>query len=127
MSMTRREMVLGVVAAALAGVGLEACARRAPSAEEPASIQPTVPAAAPRTPQPAATAEVSGGAPKRGGTLLVGVQNDWVTMDPAYNNGGSDVMFLVYDPLFFQQMDAAGNLHQSAANYDTADESSVTR
>jgi peptide/nickel transport system substrate-binding protein len=102
-----------VVAAALAGVGLEACARRAPSAEEPAAIQPTVPApqpAAPRTPQPAATAEVASGAPKRGGTLVVGVQNDWVTMDPAYNNGGSDVPFMVYDPLFFQQMDAAGNL-----------------
>src|SRR5438094_3430205 len=111
MAMTRREMVLGVVASALAALGLEGCARRAPSAEEPtpATSQPTQPvAAAPRSGQP--TPEAAGGAPKRGGMLLVGVQNDWVTMDPAYNNGGADVPFMVYDPLFFQQMDAAGNL-----------------
>jgi len=108
MAMTRREMLLGVVVSAVATLGLEACVRRAPSTEEPAPVvsQPT--GSASRSVQP--TAEPASGAPKRGGTLLVGVQNDWVTMDPAYNNGGSDVPFMVYDPLFFQQMDAVGNL-----------------
>jgi peptide/nickel transport system substrate-binding protein len=108
MAMTRREMLLGLVASALATLGLEACARRAPEETAPVTSQPTAVAAVPRPVQP--TPEPASGAPKHGGTLLVGVQNDWVTMDPAYNNGGADVPFMVYDPLFFQQMDANGNL-----------------
>ncbi len=60
------------------------------------------------TPAPTAPGGVSGtqsaqapaaGSPKRGGTLTVAVQNDWVTMDPLFNTAEPTGFAMMYDGL----------------------------
>jgi peptide/nickel transport system substrate-binding protein len=58
------------------------------------------------TPAPTAAGGVSGsssapaaGSPKRGGTLTVAVQNDWVTMDPLFNTAEPTGFAMIYDGL----------------------------
>jgi ABC-type transport system substrate-binding protein len=128
--LTRRRFVLRMGTLVLTATGLAACARRADvpaapaatvapvatvapattsgptvapaSASAPTQVggQPTVAAAAPT----AATAQ-----PRRGSTITVGVVNDWITLDPAYNNAENSPHRMLYDPLLFYRSDAAGN------------------
>jgi peptide/nickel transport system substrate-binding protein len=58
------------------------------------------------TPAPTASGGVPGtasqapaGSPKRGGTLTVAVQNDWVTMDPLFNTAEPTGFAMIYDGL----------------------------
>jgi len=39
---------------------------------------------------------------------VVGVVNDWITMDPAYNNAENSPQRMLYDPLLFYKPDASG-------------------
>jgi peptide/nickel transport system substrate-binding protein len=95
--MTRREFlrVAGIAA------GVAALSAWAPA---PASIPLT---AMPR--QAAPTAVPTAGAPKRGGTLVMGAQNDTSTLDPHRSSGPSSVQSLVYDSLIRWDVDAKGN------------------
>src|SRR5579859_6214845 len=91
--LTRRQTVLQFAMLALAGTGLEACLRQSAAPAAGPTAAAGGPAAAPAptvatAPTPVAarptspTAAQVAGPPKRGGMLTVGVQNDWVTMDP---------------------------------------------
>ncbi|HEX8966402.1 MAG TPA: ABC transporter substrate-binding protein [Chloroflexota bacterium] len=115
MVFTRRALVGGLLASGLAAIGLGACARRAPTLDQPPTLAsaPTAASAGSPTLSPlgaAPTGQPVSGPARRGGMLTVGVQNDWVTLDTAYNNADSSPLFMVYDPLFFQQTDASGSL-----------------
>ncbi|HEV7665167.1 MAG TPA: ABC transporter substrate-binding protein [Chloroflexota bacterium] len=119
-ALTRRRLVLQLGTAVLAITGLAACARRtdvpaAPTALPTAAttIAPTTapttvaaPASAP-TVRPTAPPPVA--AARRGGTITVGVVNDWITMDPAYNNAENSPQRMLYDPLLYYRADAQGN------------------
>ena len=114
-NLTRRRFVVHLGTAALAATGLAACARRSEApALPPATVAappataaaPTQSAAAPAPTRPAAPAAV---AAKRGGTVTVGVVNDWITMDPAYNNAENSPHRMLYDPLLYYRSDANGN------------------
>jgi peptide/nickel transport system substrate-binding protein len=110
----------------LAATGLAACARRAEP--PPAAVTITPPASAPATQTSAAPAPATSSSgqatpggqvpaggqatqaapPKRGGGIVVGVVNDWITMDPAYNNAENSPQRMIYDPLLFYKADASG-------------------
>lgn len=123
--MSRRRFVVQLGSLALAATGLAACARRAeppaaaPATVAPAAVVPTAtsatsaaaaptsaPASAPTSaPTPATSAAAQ---PKRGGSITVGVVNDWITMDPAYNNAENSPQRMLYDPILFYRPDASG-------------------
>jgi ABC-type transport system substrate-binding protein len=68
----------------------------AEAAKPAAAAQPAAAPAKPtEAPKPAA------GTPKRGGTITVGVQNDWLTFDTALNSASEGTHYNIYDPLFF--------------------------
>ena len=119
--LSRRRFVFHVLAGTVAATGLAACARRAePPAAAPATVAPATvaPASAGATTAPAAAAPTTAaaarptaapaGQPKRGGTITVGVTNDWITLDPAYNNADNSPQRMLYDPLLFYTPDASG-------------------
>ena len=123
--LTRRRLVLHMGTLVLAATGLAACARRtdapaAPAATAaPAAAPTTAPApgaaptqAAPAAGQPTPPAVQATSAPaqqaRRGGTITVGVVNDWITLDPAYNNAENSPHRMLYDPLLFYRSDASG-------------------
>src|SRR5262245_57477468 len=123
--LSRRRFVFQVVAGAVAATGLAACARRAeppaaasataaPATAAPASAGATtapVAAAAPTSAPAAAAARptsVPAGQPKRGGSITVGVTNDWITLDPAYNNADNSPQRMLYDPLLYYKADSSG-------------------
>src|SRR5579864_4393878 len=94
---TRRHILIRLGALAAGGLGLSACLRQpapaAPPTSAPVGVNaqsaPAVlsaPTTAPAAPTSAAAAPAATGQPKRGGQITVGVQGDWVTMDPPNNN-----------------------------------------
>jgi len=94
---SRRHFLLrttGVLAGfATAGL-LQACGGAvAPTASGGATGSPSAPPAA-------------AGDPKRGGTLTVAVQNDWVTMDPLFNTAEPTGFAMIYDGLIVWGKDA---------------------
>ena len=102
--------LLGLTAA----LGLAACARRAPeAATSGAAAANLAPTAAPAptvalvtaAPTPAPT---TAAAPRRGGMLMTATQTDWITFDNIYNSANGSAAFMVYDPLFFLQLDDKG-------------------
>ena len=122
--LSRRRFVLQVVAGAVAATGLAACARRAeppaaatvaPATGAPATGATTAPATTAASGAGAPTASAAArptaqaaGQPKRGGTITVGVTNDWITLDPAYNNADNSPQRMLYDPLLFYKPEASG-------------------
>src|SRR5689334_2783708 len=129
-TVTRRQ-VLGGLVGSMATLGLAACARRAPEAAPPVSTGPT-PAAAPTgapvavapTPQPKPTA--AAGPPRRGGMLMTATQTDWITFDNIYNSANGSATLMVFDPLFFLQLDDKGTWRATPGlieKWDTADTS----
>lgn len=95
--LSRREFLTrtaGVVAG-IAAVGLlQACGGGA-----------TTPAA---TTTSGSSAPQQAGNAKRGGTLTVAVQNDWVTMDPLFNTAEPTGFAMIYDGLIRWGKDASG-------------------
>jgi peptide/nickel transport system substrate-binding protein len=94
----RRELlkVLGLGAVAAASLPLlEACAPAAPATQKPA--EPAKPAEAAKPADAAKpAAQTAAGTPKRGSSITVVVQNDWVTFDPPFNTaepGGSNMIY----------------------------------
>src|SRR5579859_2084274 len=127
-TLSRRRLVTGLFGS-MAALGLAACARRAPDATNPAP-PPTAPVAAPTgasvtaVPQPAATQ--AAGPPKRGGMLMTATQTDWITFDNIYNSANGSAALMVYDPLFFLQLDDKGTWRATPGlieKWDTADTS----
>ncbi|MCL4369605.1 MAG: ABC transporter substrate-binding protein [Chloroflexi bacterium] len=96
---------------------LVACASSAPTAtpagSAPAATKPAAATAAPKA-EPAATSKPAAptAAPaaniKRGGTLRVGVQNDWVGQDPAATTVDSPSFGMMYEAMVFWRPDAKG-------------------
>lgn len=91
-------------------------ATQAPAAQtKPAEAKPA--AAAPPTAAPAAAAKpaaeapkpaAAAGTPKRGGTLTLAVQNDWLTFDITLNTASEGTHFLIFDPLVFYERNDKG-------------------
>jgi peptide/nickel transport system substrate-binding protein len=117
-NLTRRRLVCQLGTAVLAATGLAACARRTdapvPAATTGATAPPATVVAPPTQPAAAPSATIQPTAPtieqaKRGGTITVGVVNDWITMDPAYNNAENSPQRMVYDPLLYYRADASGD------------------
>jgi peptide/nickel transport system substrate-binding protein len=122
---SRRQVLVQLAALAVGGLGLEACLRgpAAPTAPTSAPVSlnaptaaalsnaptsaPAAAAAATSAPTSAPTAQPAN-QPKRGGTVTVGVQGDWVTLDPPNNNADLNVILMIYDPLLFFRPDASG-------------------
>ena len=105
-----RRRFIAATAGSVAALGLAACARRAPEAAPPPAPNPAPTPAAP-TPasvSAAAPAPTPAGAPKRGGMLMTATQTDWITFDNIYNSANGSAAFMVYDPLFFLQLDDKG-------------------
>jgi peptide/nickel transport system substrate-binding protein len=79
-------------------------------------VAPTTLSVAPAATAPAAAASTATAQPRvqaaaalsRGGSITVGVVNDWTTMDPAYNNAENSPQRMLYDPLLFYRPDASG-------------------
>jgi peptide/nickel transport system substrate-binding protein len=118
----------------MAALGLAACTRRVPEAANPAPQVSTgsTPAAAPTgasvavapTPQPAPAA--AAGPPRRGGMLMTATQTDWITFDNIYNSANGSAALMVYDPLFFLELDDKGTWRATPGlieKWDTADTS----
>jgi peptide/nickel transport system substrate-binding protein len=127
--MNRRQLlrVLGLGAVTAASLPLlEACAPAAPATQKPADAAKPAEASKPAeaakpadaakpaeaakpadTSKPAAQAPApAAGAPKRGGTLTVVVQNDWVSLDPLFNTGESTGLNMLYGTWVRLQRDA---------------------
>ncbi|MCL4499397.1 MAG: ABC transporter substrate-binding protein [Chloroflexi bacterium] len=100
-----KTFLLGTLAlTVMVALVVTACAAP-PSATPVAKAPPeagvtTVPAAAPA---PAV------GAPKRGGTLRVGVQNDWVSLDPLFNTAEPGGTNMIYGEWIKWDKDEKGN------------------
>jgi peptide/nickel transport system substrate-binding protein len=110
--LTRRTMLSSLLAVAVGAPLLQACQQApapppaapkaetkpvAPAPAAPASA-PAAPASAPAAPTPAPPSAPAPAAvqPKRGGTINVGVQVDWITLDPVFgtaNLGGAGMIF----------------------------------
>ncbi|MFN8522298.1 MAG: ABC transporter substrate-binding protein [Chloroflexota bacterium] len=81
-------------------------AAAAPAAGAP---QPTAaPAAAAAPAKPVEVPKTAAGAPKRGGTITVAMQNDILTFDNALNSAATNPHYLIYDPLFFYERNDKG-------------------
>ena len=106
--MNRRQLlkVLGLGAVTVASLPLlEACAPAAPATQKPAEPSKPAEAAKPADASKPATAakpadskpaQAAAGAPKRGGSATIVVQNDWVSFDPPFNTaepGGSNMIY----------------------------------
>jgi peptide/nickel transport system substrate-binding protein len=104
-AITRRSLLRKT--GALVGVAaiLQACSAppatpgSAGTAPAPASNAPTASTAAAGAPtaSSAQAAAPAAGAPKRGGTLIAGVQNDWVRLDPIFEPGGGAGFTMLFD------------------------------
>src|SRR5690349_13630617 len=125
---TRRQVVNGVFGS-MAALGLAACARRAPEAAPPVSVgsTPTVGptgASVAVAPTPQAKPTAAAGPPRRGGMLMTATQTDWITFDSIYNSANGSAALMVYDPLFFLQLDEKGTWRSTPGlieKWDTAD------
>lgn len=88
--------VLGLIAVPL----LQACQSAPPPPAGGGQQAPAAPAPAAQGAPPATTAQPSApaaaGTPKRGGTLTVVVQNDWVTMDSLYASAPLNGAYMLY-------------------------------
>src|SRR5687768_2478746 len=105
-TVNRRQLlkVLGLGAVTVASLPLlEACAP-APAAPKPADSKPAEAAKPADASKPATAAkpadtkpaQAAAGAPKRGGSATIVVQNDWVSFDPPFNTaepGGSNMIY----------------------------------
>ncbi|MCL4499396.1 MAG: ABC transporter substrate-binding protein [Chloroflexi bacterium] len=88
----RRGICLAITIPIALAIVLVACA--APSAPTPpAGAAPTKPAA---TTVPAGAPTLAAGPPKRGGTLNIALQNDWVTLDPLFNSAEPNGTNMIY-------------------------------
>ena len=95
-----------VVAAPVAAAPT-AAAQAAPAATSAPAKVPAPEAAKPAV--AAAKPVAAAGTPKRGGSIIAATQNDWVSMDPVYNSGPGTTNHMIFDPLFFLEVDAKGN------------------
>src|SRR5262249_46873965 len=69
----------------------------APTSAPPAATKPSTAGAAPATPASSQqAAPAAAGTPKRGGTLNVVVQNDWVTMDSLFASAPLNGAYMIY-------------------------------
>jgi peptide/nickel transport system substrate-binding protein len=115
--LSRRTLLIGAMQVAAISV-LQACQSQPPAGPTPTAAPqqaPAKPAAAEATPAAKAAPVVtqaanapaaptvapaipaaSAGAPRRGGTLTVAVQNDWVTLDPLFASANLNGGHLIY-------------------------------
>ena len=111
--LTRRNVVTGLLGS-MATLGLAACARRAPEATTPGAVAANPAPTAASAPTPASVAAAptpapaTAATPRRGGMLMTATQTDWITFDNIYNSANGSAAFMVYDPLFFLQLDDKG-------------------
>ncbi len=115
-----RTVALGVAAATGASI-LQACGGDTPApaatggagaatAAGASAARPTTAGAtgaAPTTGQAAPT--VAAGTAKRGGTLTVAIQNDWVSLDPLFNSAEPNGTNMIYDQWFRWALDPKTN------------------
>ena len=129
--MDRRRFLktLGIGAGAVASIPLlQACGQSAAPPAKPADA-PAKPAEAPAKPAGGAPAgqapAAAAGAPKRGSTLNVVVQNDWVSFDPPFNTAepnGSNMIFGAWVNWLQDQSGAWGPRPDMVAEWDAKPE-----
>src|SRR5262249_28028778 len=117
-----RRRLLSLIGGSAGLLTLTACLRREPQSaavgSAPGPAEPTKPAAAPALTQapgasqpagePKAVGAASSAAPRRGGTVTAGLQNDWLTFDNHLNSASTQTHFMIFDPLFFYQRNDKG-------------------
>ncbi|MGE3909545.1 MAG: ABC transporter substrate-binding protein [Chloroflexota bacterium] len=149
--MRRRQLLKGIGLGAVAAVSLpllQACSSAAPASapaagqnpaptSKPASAAKRAEAAKPAaqaTTKPAEAAKPAAqapaaGAPKRGGTFEVVVQNDWTTMDAIYSTSGSGVAGVICGNWIGWEANSQGHwgpVPEMIAEWDTSKADSVT-
>lgn len=105
---TSRRTFLTRISVGFAGIAgaaiLSACGGSSPTAGPPTAGASAAPA---NSQAPQASAAVN---PRRGGTLVAAVQNDWVSMDPLFNTAEPTAFALVYDGWILWAKDPKTNL-----------------
>jgi len=95
---TRRAFLRNTAAVLAAGTGLailQACSGAAPAA--PPANPPVGNASAQPASGSGQTAPPAAGSPRRGGSLVAGVQNDWVRLDPIFETGVGAGFNMLFD------------------------------
>jgi len=84
------------------------------------------PPGVPTTATPEAKPTAAAGPPRRGGMLMTPTQTDWITFDNIYNSANGSAALMVYDTLFFLQLDEKGTWRATPGlieKWETADTS----
>ncbi len=102
-------LALTVACSPAAPTAAPTTAAKPPAAASPAGPAPTTPAPQPAVaPTPAAKPTTPAANIKRGGTIRVAVQNDWVSQDPAVTTVDSPSFGMIFEALVFWRPDDKG-------------------
>lgn len=96
-SVSRRRFLRAMALSGIGAVGLgplQACGGSSPPT---ATTGPAAPTAAGQTAPAAGQASAAAGTPKRGGTVTIAAQNDWVSLDPLFNSAEPNGTNMIYD------------------------------